>query len=132
MTHNSSQSPSTFNILTFYITLKSFSSVNSNIKQAKCKIGSSWTGLCQQLSLQSFQLWLMKVFSINPVPSLPCKNEYLTIVLKNYAKADFKILCSCLIFRAFLKIFCQILCPRLWLYVNFFQKSFFLSVFLKA
>ena len=42
-------------------------------------------------------------FLINPVPSLPCRNEYLTIVLKNYAKADVKIFCYCLIFLDFLK-----------------------------
>ena len=53
-----------------------------------------------------------------PVFSLPSRNSFLQIVFKNYAKADIKVCCSCLIFLHFFN-FCQIFLGYQYFHTNF-------------
>ena len=51
------------------------------------------------------------------VPSLPSANKNLALVVKNYAKTDFKVFLSCPILLNFLTLFHKF-CPRLQMHVN--------------
>ena len=49
------------------------------------------------------------------VPSLPSRNKFLVIAVKNYTISDCKILCSCPFFLDFFTYF-QIFCPSLQMF----------------
>ena len=54
--------------------------------------------------------------------SLPSRNNFLTIVFKNYANTDNKVFCSCPIFLDFFN-FCQIFSGYQYFHTNFLKKS---------
>ena len=72
MASSSFQSPSNFNILIFCITLNLFQLFNANIKKESCEKVLNLTFFCkyhpvclvqgQKVTLESFKLWLRKVF----------------------------------------------------------------------
>ena len=133
MTHNSSQSPSTFNILTFFITLKSFSSVNSNIKQAKCKIGSSWTVFCKHyfISLVYVSNCHCKAFNFGwwsffkPSTQSPMQKWIFNYSIKKLRKSRFQNFMFLSNFSCFFKDFLPNTLSKIVALCKFLPKEFF-------